>query len=448
MNSIVIYLILLIVLILMGCTLPFTFLITSIAITLGEGGSIATSTNAVFNSLNSYSLMAVPLFMIGGSLMQKTGIADKLVVLCEVALRKIRGGLGVVIHAAAMLFGMLTGSGSATAATISSILCDKMSDLGWERRYISAMVTASSPLGFMIPPNMNAILFATVISVSVSRLFLCTIIPGIIWALGYIVVHFLTYKNYYHPSEEVVARYQHSDEIKLSDGTVKKTHPMVHALIDAIPALLMALIMLGGIFSGIFSPTEAGAVSALYAILVGLFFYKNLKGEAFVSTFRQTGMNIGMTMIMVPFIKYFTTFVIKSGATQELTRWMLNTLKEPWMIIVAVDILFVACGFFFDANVLTLVLPPIIYPTMQAVGIDAVQFGCMVFIAIGIGVMTPPVASNFYTSARICEIDPMTAVKPIVPLIVFVAIPVLLLVSFVPGLTHWLPDLVMGVASV
>ena len=208
MNSIVIYLILLIVLILMGCTLPFTFLITSIAITLGEGGSIATSTNAVFNSLNSYSLMAVPLFMIGGSLMQKTGIADKLVVLCEVALRKIRGGLGVVIPAAAMLFGMLTGSGSATAATISSILCDKMSDLGWERRYISAMVTASSPLGFMIPPNMNAILFATVISVSVSRLFLCTIIPGIIWALGYIVVHFLTYKNYYHPSEEVVARYQ------------------------------------------------------------------------------------------------------------------------------------------------------------------------------------------------------------------------------------------------
>jgi len=345
-----------------------------------------------------------------------------------------------------MLFGMLTGSGAATVATISSILSDKMEKLGWDKRYVAAMVTASSPLGYMIPPNMNAILFATVCSASVAQLFLCSVIPGILWGLGYMVYNFVVYKKYWHPIETGTESVNVVIDLDNAVDSVQQQQQksFLRATIESIPAMIMALIILGGIFSGIFSPTEAGAIAALYACILGAFVYRTIKSKDLFNAFKSSGETIGMVLIMVPLVSIFTNIVIKSGATQALTNWMLATFQEKWLLLLIIDIIFVVCGFFFDANVLTLVLPPILMPTMTALGVSPLQFGCIVFCAIGIGAMTPPVASNLYLCARVCKIDAMSICKPLWPLIFLVAVPVLLLVTYVPALTCWLPGIIYG----
>ncbi len=439
MNAIVWYLLGLIVLILVGCNLPISFLIVSLTHTLLHGGKIASFISTAYSSIDSYTLLAVPLFIVGGNLMGESGIADRLVAWCEAALKKVKGGLGCVIPLASMLFGMLTGSGSATVATVSSLLADKMEDLGWDKSYVGALVTASSPLGYMIPPNMNAILFATVCSASVAQLFLCSIIPGILWGIGYMILNFVVYKKWYHPKQ---SNNNWNEEAKKGENTEKS---FARITLESIPAWIMAIIILGGIFSGMFSPTEAGAIAALYAIVIGCVIYRTIRPKKLGTAFRNTGESIGMVLIMVPMVNIFTNIVIKSGATTQLTNWMLATFHSKTALLLVIDIIFVLAGFFFDASVLTLVLPPILMPTMTAMGVSSLQFGCIVFCAIGIGAMTPPVASNLYLCARVCKIEPMSMVKPLMPMLFCVAIPVLLLVTFIPALSMWLPHIVYGI---
>ena len=457
MNGILISFIAVLILIVLGCNLSMSFLIVSLGYVFLTGGNFVNFTATAFEGVNKYALLAVPLFMIGGLLMEKSGIADRLVAWCAYVLRKVKGGLGSVIPLTSMLFGMLTGSATATVTAVGGMLVDKMSRLGWKREYCAALAVAAAPLGYMIPPNMVAIIFSTVTTATVSQLFMCTIIPGVLWGVGYMIYNRIVFKKYYDASlaeadgsliaEQLVA------EEDAKQGTKKPANALENQHLEgfkgflvvtkkAIPAWIMPIIILGGIYSGLFSPTEAGAVAALYGVLAWALIYRTMKFKNFWSIFGEAGKSQGMAIIMIPFVMIYTGILVKSGAPAALTAFLTATFTKKWILLLVVDFIFLIAGCFFDSSVLTLVLPPILMPTMTAIGVSPVQFGCMVFCAIGIGNMTPPVAQNLYVGSRVSKCDPMKVVPPLMQMMLFIALPILLLVTYVPWMSTWLPSVI------
>lgn len=435
--------ILILVLIFCGVGIGFSFLGASILYTIASGGSILSFTSTIFSAHDSYALLAVPLFTLGGLLMEKSGIADRIIDWCEYALRKVKGGLGAVIPIASMLFGTLTGSALSTVNTIGNMMIEKMHKLGWDRRYTATLCCISAPLGFMIPPNMNAIIFSTVTTASVADLFLAGIVPGVLWGVGFIIFNRIVYKKYWHdPTEKLTlaaeAMPQKAENVL---PTPEEKQSFGRLTVRAIPAFLMPIIILGGIYSGIFSPTEAGAVSALYAIIIGLFLFRKLSMKSTADCFVKTGLTLGIILLIIPFSKVFTNIMILKGIPNAVTSLLMGISNNKFVILLIVDILMVVAGCFLDANVLTLVIPPMLMPTMNMLGVSPIQFGCIVFVSIGIGSMTPPMAGSLYMAAKIAKVDVMDMMKPLVLSLIFVSIPILLLVTYVPWVSTWLPSL-------
>ena len=427
-----------ILLILLGCNINASFLSVSIAVTLIIGGKLTGFLNTAFTAANSYSLLAVPLFSLGGILMEKSGIADKLVNWCQRLLHRVKGGMGAVITLSSMAFGMLTGSALATVNTIGNLMIPRMKKLGWDERYTAALCAASAPLGYMIPPNMNAIIFATVSSASVAALFLASIVPGILWGLGYVVVNRLIYKRWMTKPEAQSVR-----PIAKSEPT-QKEKSFWQLTLDAIPAFIMPVIIIGGIYGGFFSPTEAGAISALYALLIGTLLYRKLNASSLFRCFTGTGKSLGVLLVIMPMASIFTRIMIMQDFPNQVMSALIALSGNRVVLLLLLDVVFLITGCFFEANVLTLVLPPIMMPTMNALGIDPVQFGNIVFVAIGIGACTPPMASVLFQSAKIADVQLQDIVRPLMPFLIFVALPIMLLVTFVPELSLWLPRLVLG----
>lgn len=427
-----------ILLILLGCNISASFLSVSIAVTLIIGGKLTGFLNTAFTAANSYSLLAVPLFSLGGILMEKSGIADKLVNWCQRLLHRVKGGMGAVITLSSMAFGMLTGSALATVNTIGNLMIPRMKKLGWDERYTAALCAASAPLGYMIPPNMNAIIFATVSSASVAALFLASIVPGILWGLGYVVVNRLVYKRWMTKPEAQSVR-----PIAKSEP-MQKEKSFWQLTLDAIPAFIMPVIIIGGIYGGFFSPTEAGAISALYALLIGTLLYRKLNASSLFRCFTGTGKSLGVLLVIMPMASIFTRIMIMQDFPNQVMSALIALSGNRVVLLLLLDVVFLITGCFFEANVLTLVLPPIMMPTMNALGIDPVQFGNIVFVAIGIGACTPPMASVLFQSAKIADVQLQDIVKPLMPFLIFVALPIMLLVTFVPELSLWLPRLVLG----
>ncbi|MBQ8563508.1 MAG: TRAP transporter large permease, partial [Firmicutes bacterium] len=383
-------LVLAIILILLGMDIGVSFLVSVTGYMLLTGGSMTSFPRLAFNANLSYSLLAVPLFILGGVLMEKSGIATAIVEWCESLLKKTKSGMGAVIPVACMFFGTLCGSALATVSTVGNMLIGKLEERGWDRRYTSALVAASSPLGYMIPPNMNAIIFSVVSTASVSALFLASIVPGILWGLGYVVLNMFMYKKYYDP--EGIGK---AAQIRNSKDGVYVPHeikPLGKASYQAIPAALMPVIILGGIYGGICTPTEAGAVSALYALFAGVVMYKKLSMKEVIGSFYETGSQLGTMMIIFPFATLFTTVAVMNGLPNLVAQFIGSLAVPHWILLIVIDLIFIVAGCFFDAPILTLVIPPLLTPTMNMLGISGEQFGVIVFMAIGIGSCTPPMA--------------------------------------------------------
>lgn len=442
MGLLIATLILAVVLILLGTDIGVSFLIAVTGYMLATGGSMTSFPRLAFNADLSYSLLAVPLFILGGVLMEKSGIATAIVEWCESLLRKTKSGMGAVIPIACMFFGTLCGSALATVSTVGNMLIGKLEERGWDRRYTSALVAASSPLGYMIPPNMNAIIFSVVSTASVSALFLASIVPGIIWGVGYIILNMFMYKKYYDPEKIGKAA-----QIRNSKDGVYVPHeikPLGKATYSAIPAALMPVIILGGIYGGICTPTEAGAVSALYALIAGAFMYKKLNKKDVISSFYDTGSQLGTMMIIFPFATLFTTVAVMNGLPNLVASFIGGLNVPAWILLIVIDLIFLLAGCFFDAPILTLVIPPLLTPTMNMLGVGGEQFGVMVFMAIGIGSCTPPMATNLFIAAKVGKCSVKEVIPPLLPILLLVAVPVMLLVTFVPGLSTWLPNLMLG----
>ena len=451
----VVSIIIIFILLVMEMPVFLAFLSGAFFFIIAGGGSFTWVSNTAVSSLSNFALLAIPLFTLAGNLMDKSGIAAKLVDFCSALLRKVKGGMGAIIPVAAMFFGTISGSGTATCAVLSALLVPRLERMGWDKRYTAALLAASGPLGYMIPPNMNAIMYAVVSNSSVAALFLAGLVPGIVWGLGYVVLNRVMYRNWWHePSTEdiveITARQKAQLTASAATSSLEAFEPvelkgtywgdLLMTFKSGIAAFIAPVIVLGGIYGGIFTATEAGAVGAVYAVIVGFFIYKSFTLKSCYSVFKSTARTMGSMLIILPMVTIFTRILLLNGVPQLLANFF-TSFDSRIIILLLIDLIFLISGMFLNTAILIFVLTPLLLPTATVIGLDPIQMGVILFASIGIGTITPPMAMDLFITSKISGVPILNMMKPLTPMIVFVCVPILLLITFLPGFSLWLPSL-------
>lgn len=389
--------------------------------------------SAALYSLSSQALLAIPLFILMGDLMGKSGMAEALVNFANALLGRVKGGLAHVLVMACLFFGTVTGSSLVTTVTIGSVMIPRMQERGWDPRYASALIACSSPLGFLIPPSILGILYAYVAQVSVGRIFLATVGPGVVLALGLMIANYTWGAKWYHPVAVPAAEKPRQVVRELAGTTYR-----------ALPALLAPLVVLGGIYGGIFTATEASAIGVAYALIVGLGIYRGLRGGAvfpLIQTMAITAASV--LLIIVPMAPYVKALIM-AGVGEKLVGFVTGISENIYVILLMVNVLFLILGMFIDPIPVMLAIVPLLLPLFSAIGLDPVHIGAVILFNLGLGTCTPPFALNLFAAARVSKLPFNELVRIAVILVATIGLPTLFLTTYIPQVALWLPNLIMG----
>lgn len=447
--------VLILLLIFTGVAIPLSFLGGSFFLAIFASARMGSFATNAYYMLDSIAMLAIPLFVVGGQLVERSGIANVLIELGDRLLHKVKGGMAATIPVVSCFFGAMCGSALATANTLASAMAPDLVRKGWDKRYIAALIAASSPMGFMIPPNVNAIVFSTAVSgASVGELFMSTIIPAIIWTGLYLIINRVIYVHYYTPAASGAGPEQKISIAQTEKMTLDKQEPETltgyytksrgQFWLQLTVAVGLAVVVLGGIYGGIFTATEAGAIMCLYATLAGLIVYKNIKPNELFGIFARGAKDVSVLVILFPMTMIFSRILTLNHVPDMFAELVLSLTDNKILIILLIDLLLFILGFFIDGNVIILTVVPMLAPVTSAVGVSTIQLAVIVFVAIGIGAITPPMATCLLSCSRICDVSVKDMMKPLMPFLLLGALPVLLLVSFVPALSEWLPALLHG----
>lgn len=442
---------LILLLIFTGVAIPLSFLSGSFFLAIFAGARMGSFATNAYYMLDSIAMLAIPLFVVGGQLVERSGIANVLIDLGDRLLHKVKGGMAATIPVVSCFFGAMCGSALATANTLASAMAPDLVRKGWNKRYIAALIAVSSPMGFMIPPNVNAIVFSTAVSgASVGELFMSTIIPAIIWTGLYLVINRVIYARYYTPVSDRTESAPEPPDVTAEQPLPPEISGSYHIgtqkqfWLQLIVAVGLAVVVLGGIYGGIFTATEAGAIMCLYATLSGLLVYKNIKFSQLFGIFAKGAKDVSVLVILFPMTMIFSRILTLNHVPDMFAELVLSLTDNKVLIILLIDLLLFILGFFIDGNVIILTVVPMLAPVTSAVGVSTIQLAVIVFVAIGIGAITPPMATCLLSCSRICDVSVKDMMKPLMPFLLLGALPVLLLVSFVPALSEWLPALLYG----
>ena len=376
-----------------------------------------------FAGMNSTSLLAIPFFILAGNIMSRS-ITTKLIDIANALIGRIKGSLGMVTVLASALFGAISGSGVATASAIGGITIPAMKKEGYPDTFAAAVSSISSILGPIIPPSITLIVYASITNVSVSKLFIGSVIPGIILVASLIVYCLIYGKKNNLPAHE-----------KMSGRQVGKVFK------DGIWALLMPIIILGGIFGGIFTPTEAAAVAVLYALIISLFVYRDLKWKDIPNMFVDGAVATATIMVMVGLSKSSSYVVVTSGLPQQMLATFTAVTSSKTVILLLLNLLFLVIGMLMEANAAIIMMTPILMPLLSAFGIDTLSFGIIMSFNLCIGLVTPPVGLCLLIDNQIAETSLSKTLREMFPMLI-IAIVALMLITYVPVLTTWLPGLI------
>ncbi|MCQ4937532.1 MULTISPECIES: TRAP transporter large permease [Anaerotignum] len=376
----------------------------------------------LFAGMNASSLLAIPFFMLAGNIMSRS-ITGKLIDISNAVIGWIKGSLAVVTVLASALFGAISGSGVATASAVGGTTIPAMKEEGYPPHFAAAVAGIASILGPIIPPSITLIVYASITDLSVSKLFVGSVIPGILLACGLII-----YALFYGRKHDLPAHPK------------KKPKEIASTFIDGIWALFMPVIILGGIFGGIFTPTESAAVAVVYSLTVSLFIYKDMKFNEIFSVFVEGTVATASILMLVGLSKSSSYIVTTSGFPQQVLEGFSAITSSKVVILLLLNLLFLVIGMLMEANAAIIMMTPILMPLLSAFGIDPLQFGIIMSFNLCIGLVTPPVGICLLMTNQIARASFVQTLKSILPMLLL-SIVVLMFVTFVPQLTLWLPSL-------
>lgn len=429
---VIIALVVLLVVIIVGVPIPFAFFASTLVIVFLGGYSPEFLIPYGYSKAGSFTLLAVPLFILAGSLMERGRIGQQLVDMVEVLVGRFKGGLGAVAVVSCALFGSISGSGAATLSCIGSILFPRMKEAGYPRGHAATLLSNACVLGLLIPPSLNQILYAFVAGESVLACFLTTVTPGIMLVVLLSIVNFWLLRN--------------NTEIKISENYDFKTTTVLFGkrTLKATPAILCPFIILGGIYSGAMTPTEAASISVLYAIPVGFLIYKGLNLKSFRGALLETGTTAGVILTMLLSVMILSRLYVMEDVPLKILNVLTSVSENPMVILVFINIFLIIVGMIMDDTSAILLTTPILVPVINAIGVDPVHFSAIVGVNIGLGCVTPPCAPFLYLGSRLGGAPVNEMMRDTMYYIIFAWIPTLIATTYFPGFVMWLPNLILN----
>lgn len=417
------------------CAVILLFVGAPIAVAIAGSTTVAIGASGIFGlevvpqqmfiALNSFPLMAIPFFILAGHLMQVGGISERLIDFGSALIGHVTGGLAMAAVLTSMFFAAISGSGAATVAAIGSILIPAMLAHGYERGFTAANQAVSGALGVIIPPSIPLILYAVAANESAGDMFLAGILPGLIVTMTLLLT-----------------AYFYSRRRGFQGVKKATTRELFVAFRRSILALLMPVIVLGGIYGGIFTPTEAAVVAVLYALVVG-FVYRRFTFRKLVDAFADSAVTSAIVMIVIAAAGLFAFYINVLGFPDQMVAFMESINLGVIGFLILANLLLLIAGMFVEAAAAILIFVPILLPLAVGLGIDPVHFGMIMVVNLSVGMVTPPVGLNLFVASDLAKLSLTRLSKAVVPFILVLLISIAI-VSGVPQLSTWLPNLLSG----
>lgn len=413
-----------IVLLIVGVPIAFVLCGSSIIAILSTGDiHKAIVIQRMFSGSGSFTLLAIPFFVLAGNLMSSGGISKRLVNLCNSLFGHISGGLAMVAIITCAFFAAISGSSAATAAAVGTIIIPEMLKHKYDKDFAGATVASSAELGVIIPPSIGLIQYGVATGTSISDLFMAGFLPGIFICLVLCVVaHFLCKKQGFEPSKKATRKEK------------------IQAFKDAILAILMPVIILGGIYSGVFTPTEAAVIAVFYGLIVGVFVYKEIKLSDIPRILTDSAITMSTVLLIMSASTIFGWILTKLQIPQAVAKGFLGISASKYIFLLLVNVLLLFIGMFCEAGAAMVILAPLLAPVAQTLGIDLVHFGIIMMANLAIGMMTPPVGVNLYVVCDTAKVK----IEGMFPYLVkyFLALVAgVLIITYVPQLSLLLVNL-------
>ena len=412
------------VLLLLNVPIGLSLGVSSILTLLYENLPVSMVSSNLYSSTSKFVLLAIPFFILGGNIMEKSGISQRLIDFCRTLVGHKKSGMAMVCVIVACFFAAISGSGPATVAALGMIIIPAMTRVGYNKASSTALMSTAGAIGIIIPPSITFVIYGSITGNSVGSLFASGIVPGIL--MGVMLVIAMVW----------VSRKEELKLLPKATGKEKWT-----AFKDAFWGLLMPVIILGGIYGGIFTPTEAAAVSAVYGLIVGLFIYKSITLKDIKRLLADSVSQTAVVMFIVGTASLFAWVLTVTGLAASASNMLIQVSGgNKYIFLLIINVILLIAGCFIDANSASYILVPILYPVAISLGIDGVHMGCIMVMNMAIGLITPPVGVNLYVGCGIANVSLKEISKAVLPFVA-ASIVALLLTTYIPVLSMFLPKL-------
>lgn len=380
----------------------------------------------IFDGLNKYTLMAIPMFILAGSLLSRGSAAARIITFAKSLVGHLPGGLPIAAILASIIFAAISGSSPATVAAIGSVMYGAIKQAGYNEQFAIGTITTAGTLGILIPPSIVFIVYGVSADESIGKLFMAGVTPGIM--IGGMMM-FTTY---------ILAK-----KSGFKAGEMQSFQEQIKAFKDAFWALLIIVIVIGGIYGGIFTPTEAGAFSVMYAFFVSFFIYKDIKWKDLYKIILDSAQTSSMIFFIIANAMLFAHFLTDEQIPQQITQMIVEANISPLMFLLIVNILLLIMGQFMEPSSVVMITVPLLLPIGIALGIDPIHLGVIMVVNMEIGMLTPPVGLNLFVASGITGLSMGQVIKASFPmtLVLFIG---LMLITYIPAISMWLPNLMYG----
>ncbi len=385
--------------------------------------SLASMSIKLYETSEHYTLLSIPFFILAGVMMSTGGVAKRMVHFAVAAVGHMRGGLAIASVIACTLFAAVSGSSPATVVAIGSIVIAGMVRNGYPKEFAAGVICNAGTLGILIPPSIVMVVYASITEVSVGRIFMAGVVPGLLLAFML-----------------SLAVWWRAGKLTLAKAPKASTREVLLAFKDSVWGLALLVIIMGGIYGGVFTPTEAAAVAAVYAVFVAVFIYRDITIKQLPEVFLDAAKTSVMLMFIIANALLFAHVLTTERIPQTIAEHILAAGMEPWMFLLVVNVILLVAGNFMEPTGIILILAPIFFPIATKLGIDPIHLGVIMVVNMEIGMITPPVGLNLFVTSGITGMSMVQVTKAALPWLMVLLV-FLMLVTYIPQISIWLPNL-------